>query len=77
MDILAIQEIFKNHRKIFGSLQDNLGLVKLQESFLGLMAILETFKNDRKIIGSLQDITAVVKLHESYLGPSDSPEDDF
>ena len=32
---MAIQETFKNNRKIFGSLQDNPGLVKLQENYLG------------------------------------------
>ena len=35
LDLLAIQENFKNHRKIIGSLQDNPGLVKLQKSYLG------------------------------------------
>ena len=32
--LLAIQETFKNHGKIFGSLQDVLGLVKLQGKYL-------------------------------------------
>ena len=35
LDLLAIQETFRNHRKIIGSLQDNPGLVKLQERYLG------------------------------------------
>ena len=35
LGLLAIQETFKDYRKIFGSLQDNPGLVKLKECFLG------------------------------------------
>ena len=35
LDLLAIQETFINDTKIFGSLQDNAGLGKLQESYLG------------------------------------------
>ena len=32
---LELLETFKNHKTIFGSLQDIPGLVKLQESYLG------------------------------------------
>ena len=34
-DLSAIQETFKNHKKIFLSLQDTPGLVKLQERYWG------------------------------------------
>ena len=35
LDLLAIQETFRNQRKTFWSLQDILGLDKLHESYLG------------------------------------------
>ena len=35
MDLLAIEETFKNHRKLFLSFQDIPGLVKLQEKCYG------------------------------------------
>ena len=35
LDLLIIQDTFKNHRKIFLNLQDIPGLIKLQESYVG------------------------------------------
>ena len=70
---MAIQETFKNNRKIFGSLQDNPGLVKLQERYLGPSGNQGDFKIHRKIFERLQDSPGLVNLQYSYLGLSDNP----
>ena len=50
LDLLAIHESLKNHRKIFWSLQNISGLVKLQEGYLG------PFGNPWKFLKSLKNI---------------------
>ena len=47
-------------RKIFGGLQDNPGLVKLQQSYLGPSGNQGAFKILRKIFERLQDIPGLV-----------------
>ena len=74
LDLLAIQETFKNHRKLFRSFQDISDLAKLQENVLDLLAIQKTFKNHRKIFWSFQDIPGLVKLQERYFWPSGNPK---
>ena len=71
MDLRASQETFKNHRKIFQSLQDISKLVKRQESYLGHL----DFRNHTKIFESLQDIPGLVNLKESCLGSFGNPGD--